>query len=392
MIKVSVKLDKRHRLKNGKYPLKFRVSRNNKAFYILTGIELREEEWDSKNERVKLLPDRRLIDKKIARLSMRVDNVISELQQTGKLRYTSDKKLISLLSSDSTDEAKQRLFSVQLQSFIATKDNTRTKDLYLATEKKMQACCDYENLYLEDIDIEWLDDFVSNLKNTGCTSPNSRAIHLRNIRSILNYSKKHDLLKEYVFDSYKIEQKETVKRSLSVEDLRKLHNAELGKTQQMYRDIFFLIFYLIGINLVDLSRIVAVKNGRIEYTRAKTGTFYDIKVEPEAEDIIQRYRGDKHLLSIFDRYKDYNGFKRHLTQNLHSICDEIGMPRVSSYWARHTWATIAYNIGIQMDVISDCLGHKSMQNKITQIYVNKDVKRIDKANRQVIDYVLYNRM
>ena len=67
-----------------------------------------------------------------------------------------------------------------------------------------------------------------------------------------------------------------------------------------YRDLFFLMFFLMGINLVDLSRLTNIENGRVSYKRAKTGTLYDIKVEPDAQDIIERNRGSEHLISLFD--------------------------------------------------------------------------------------------
>ena len=66
------------------------------------------------------------------------------------------------------------------------------------------------------------------------------------------------------------------------------------------------------------------------------------------------------------------------------------MPAITVYWARHTFATIAYKLGISIDTIADCLGHKSA-HPVTEIYVRKDMDKIDKANRKVIDYVLYNK-
>ena len=56
------------------------------------------------------------------------------------------------------------------------------------------------------------------------------------------------------------------------------------------------------------------------------------------------------------------------------------------YWARHSWATIAFSIGISKDVISLALGH-SNGSQVTSIYINPDLKQIDNANRRVIDYV-----
>lgn len=71
------------------------------------------------------------------------------------------------------------------------------------------------------------------------------------------------------------------------------------------------------------------------------------------------------------------------------MCQELHLPKISVYWARHSFATIAYEIGIPIDIIADCLGHKTV-HKITNIYIRKDLSKIDEANRKVINYVLYN--
>lgn len=66
----------------------------------------------------------------------------------------------------------------------------------------------------------------------------------------------------------------------------------------MYRDCFMLCFYLIGINISDLLFLpkTALKNGRISYKRNKTGKLYDIKVEPEAMEIISRHKSRKRTI------------------------------------------------------------------------------------------------
>ena len=67
MIKVSIKLDKRRKLKNGKYPLKYKIARKDSAVYIPTGYELKAEEWDESNEKVKNHTDRRIINIKLGK-------------------------------------------------------------------------------------------------------------------------------------------------------------------------------------------------------------------------------------------------------------------------------------------------------------------------------------
>lgn len=390
MIKVSIKLDKRRRLNNGKYPLKFKVARKDKAIYISTGYELKDEDWDSKNEKVKNLPDKRLINIKLGKRLADISDKIIELQSEGKLRYFSNKKLTLYLSNEEDkEEYNSRLFKTQMSSFIDKIDNEGTKRIYLGTENKLKDFCDYDTLRLEDIDIEWLDNFVEYLKKSG-NARNTIAARLRGIRAVLNFSRKKGLIKEYVFNMYSIKTEETKKRSLTVEELRILHDAKLSKIRSRDRDIFFLFFYLMGINITDLSRIEKIENGRISYRRAKTGTLYNIKVEPEAMEIIERYRGKKHILNIFDTDIGIRSIDQAINNVLKRTCISLGLPVITTYWARHSFATIAYEIGISMDVIADCLGHKS-NHHVTQIYVRKDQQKIDEANRKVIDYVLYNK-
>ena len=63
---------------------------------------------------------------------------------------------------------------------------------------------------------------------------------------------------------------------------------------------------------------------------------------------------------------------------------------LTTYYARHTWASIAFNLGIQKDVVSLALGH-SFGVRVTDTYINADLSRVDEANRRVIDYVLYEK-
>lgn len=389
MIKVSIKLDKRRKLNNGKFPLKFKIARKDKAIYIATGYELKEEDWDAENEKIKNLPDKRLLNIKLGKRLSNINDKVIELQAEGKLRYFSNKKLALFLSNEEDKkEYENHLFKTQMADFLSKKDSTGTIKLYTSTENRIKDFCDYDTLRVEDIDIEWLDSFCDFLKKDN--TKNTIAVRLRNIRAIINFARKKGIIKEYVFNMYSIKMEETSKRSLTVEELRKLHDIELTPIRAKHRDMFFLIFFLMGINVKDLSELHQIENGRITYRRAKTGTLYNIKVEPEALEIIERYRGKEHLINIFDRDASYFSFNQSTNRVLSRICNEIGIPQVTTYWARHTFATIAYELGISMDIIADCLGHKS-NHRITSIYVRKDQQRIDKANRKVIDFVLYGK-
>lgn len=390
MIKVSIKLDKRRKLNNGKFPLKYKIARKGCALYISTGLALDEKEWDAKNEKVKLLTARNAINLKLGKRMVEINSAIQELQEKGKLRFLSNKKLLSLLTKEENDaEVKEHLFKTQLENLVRTKNNNGTLRIYESAVKTIAEFCDYESLMLEDIDVDWIDSFVLHLKNKG-NKENTVATRLRCIRTVISYARKRGKTKEDAFLNYSIKTEETVKRSLNVEQLRILHDANLSKIRSRHRDVFFLIFFLMGINLIDLSQLKEISDGRIFYKRAKTGTAYSIKVEPEAQAIIDKYRGKEHLLSIFDNVKSYLYYERSLNHSLKLICAELGLPSITVYWARHSFATVAYELGISMDIIADCLGHKTA-HRITEIYVKKDTNKIDEANRKVIDYILYGK-
>ncbi len=87
---------------------------------------------------------------------------------------------------------------------------------------------------------------------------------------------------------------------MSVEQLTLLRDFQCGEYQKEYRDMFMLMIYLIGINGIDLFNVKALVGDRIEYKREKTGKLYSVKVDPEAMEIINRYRGKEYLLSAME--------------------------------------------------------------------------------------------
>lgn len=262
---------------------------------------------------------------------------------------------------------------------------------------------DVDKFTFEDITLKWLRDFDEWLDDNGA-SQNTRAIHFKNIRTALNRAIDDELTNNYPFRRFKIKQEETRKRSLTVEELRKLKDYEVQPYQEMYRDIFMLSFYLIGINPVDLFNLERVTSrGRIEYKRAKTHKQYSVKVEPEALEIINKYKGDKKLLLIADRWSNHKDFAKNTNIALKQIGELKRVGRggkkvikaewsdLTLYWARHTWATIAYSLDISYDTIAQALGHKNTGPSVTATYINFDEKKVDEANRKVLDWVLYGK-
>ena len=258
-----------------------------------------------------------------------------------------------------------------------------------------------EQLAFEDITKEWITSFDTYLERQS-PSRNARNIHLRNIRAVFNEAIDDEITTFYPFRRLKIRPVATRKRNLKVDDFRTFINFPCEKHAQQYLDMFKLMFMLIGINTIDLCNLKEIDSeGRINYYRAKTNRLYSIKVEPEALEIINKYRGEKWLLNILDRYNNYIDFNKRLNRALKKIgpVKRSGLggkkeyaplfPDISTYWARHTWATIAASLDIPRDTIAHALGHGN--NTITDIYIDFDERKIDEANRKVLDWVLYGK-
>lgn len=292
-------------------------------------------------------------------------------------------------------------FVSHFQRFIDGKTNKGTKSVYKHTLDKMRAFdSDVDKKSFEEIDLKWLTDFENFCALTA--SKNARNIHLRNIRAVFNNAIDYEITTAYPFRRFKIRPEATRKRSLSVEELRRLFDYPVEPYAEIYRDCFKLIFMLCGINTVDLHGLKAItKDGRIEYKRAKTHRLYSIKVEPEAMEIVQKYQGTTGLLCIADRWSDSRNFRHQLNKALQRIGEverkgrggkkiiTSAFPEISSYWARHTWATIAASLDIPKDTIAAALGHGG--NTVTDIYIDFDQRKVDEANRRVLDWVLYGK-
>ena len=383
MTSIRISLDKRQRKKDGSFPLVLVVSHLNRTARIALGISLPVEMWDARRCRIVVHPQR-------GQLQTIIDNRLnaSRLALLGIGR----KDLMRMNATQLRDRLRQAIdpddkpvtFGAWFERFARSHDNPRTRAIYLDT-LHMIGLFDPTAIDapFEHITKSWLDTFFSYLASRS-PSVNARNIHLRNIRAVLNDAIDNELTDHYPFRRYRIKPAPTIKRSIPIEDFRKLFTMSVEPFQQKYLDAFRLSFFLIGMNMADLLQLTPenVQDGRLRYIRHKTHRLYDIAIPAEARAIMERYKGNRFLLSFCDGCADYRHFANRANINLHEIRKGLTM-----YWARHTWATIAASLDIPDDTISLALGH-SARNATTDIYIRRDLAKVDAANRRVIDYVL----
>ncbi|MCH5225080.1 MAG: site-specific integrase [Muribaculaceae bacterium] len=409
MVKIRFYLDCRGVEKGSVAPLKLCIYKDNVRALIPLNINIHPKDWSAKRQR----PADEELYNLLSERKLRVESFVLKQETDGAFKGMKSCEVKNLIVEEFFSDKKIELpeippnnFKMRYEEFSKTRPAEGTRNLYDRTwiqiEKyALEEKIDLPHLTFEDITVKWLRDFDTFLSKTS-PARNARNIHFRNIRAVFNDALDDEVISCYPFRKFKLKNEETVKRNLSVENLRLIFNCKVEKYAELYQDMFKLTFFLIGINPVDLAHLNGItSDGRIEYQRAKTHRKYSLKVEPEAKAIIEKWRGEKYLLSILDRWKDYKNFSRQMNIALQCMgMKRTGLggkkddknklfPDLTIYWARHTWATIARKIGISKDDIKLSLGHGS--KTVTDIYIDEDLEKIDEANRRVMDWVLYGK-
>ncbi len=411
MAKAKFFLDTRRTKPGSPSVLKVAIGHRDKTAYISLEARLLPEQWDAANSLVVNHPEQHVLNIYIGGIKQRVERTLFILADNGSLQGMSanDIKLeIERSLNPSKVEAKEhkqrnkRLFAVRFKRFAETK-KTSTCGVYMQTYRRMVAFIGeaaLQRLTFEDITKEWIAKFEAFLAKTA-PSKNARNIHLRNIRTVFNEAIDDEITTAYPFRRYDVRPVATRKRNLKVEDFRTLIEYPCEEYAVKYVDMFKLMFMLIGINAIDLYNLKKIEDGRVCFNRSKTNRLYSIKVEPEALEIINHYRGKGYLLDIHDRYKNHQDFLKKMNDALKKIgpMKRVGrggkkvreplFPEISTYWARHSWATIAASLDIPRDTIAHALGHGN--NTVTDIYIDFDQSKVDEANRRVLDWVLYGK-
>ncbi len=261
----------------------------------------------------------------------------------------------------------------------------------------------YTQLPINRITTQMLENMQIKMLET--MSQTSANILLRNIRTLFNACADEidddTLIRRYPFRRFKFRPDDKPKEKVvGVETIRKIifFPPHRFPRVNMARDVFTLSFVLLGMNGRDLYCCREFDGERIGYVREKTKrkgekAFIAPLVPQEIMPVFEAYR-DPSGERVFDFYKRYStgeNFIRAVNKGLAELCKEAGIKEnVTTYTARHSFATIARNdCGVSKDDISMCLTHSSGLD-ITDRYIEKDWKIIDRVQHKVLTLV-FNR-
>lgn len=403
-------LDLRSKAKDGKGSVIVQLRHNYSSATFPTGIRLFPYEWNSKRQQVINCPSAELYNAKLQNEKGRIDRAVALLSmEESSFDIMTASELKKKIPSEQAKLSRGHLLVDLFTEYLEDGDlKEGTKEIYRITQNKVVAFSG-SKFRIEDVSLKWLRAFDKYLSQT--QSVNGKSIYLRALRAVCNYALHNDIEFSYPFRNFQIKSEPTRKRSVSIEEFRALRIHPVEPYIERYRDYFFLMFYLIGINVKDLllAKKSQIVDGRLEYIREKTGKKYSIKIEPEAQILLDKYQGKgEYLLEAMDHCVHYKSFAREINEALQKIGNRVVteipsmnlfaepavsveveplVPNITTYFSRHCWATFAYEKGISMDIISQALGH-SFGNKTTLIYVKPNPSKVDEANRIVLDYLL----
>ena len=380
--------------------LYYQVIHNRIARQVNSGYKLYPSEWDADSSKV-ILPsciDKErecyLISVNIALTDnlSRFNKVIERLERADK-PYTAN-KVVELYTSP-TDCGGYITFARKLIEELKQIGKIRTAETYttaLNSFIRFHGECD---LMFEEFDFNLMVKYETYLKEEDIC-PNSSSFYMRNLRAIYNravekkLSEQHNPFK-YVYTGVD----KTVKRAVPLKVIRQIRDMSLipMSTMDYARDMFMFSFYTRGMSFVDMAYLKKkdLQNGVLSYRRQKTGQQLFIKWEKPMQEIVDKYFtiGKPYLLPIIkdteiNIRRQYKNAAHLVNSKLKKLGEQLGLGvPLTTYVARHAWASIARSKNIPLSTISEAMGHDS--ENTTRIYLaSLDTSIVDKANSIIL--------
>ena len=284
--------------------------------------------------------------------------------------------------------------------------NFGTAHVYRSSLNAIITYCGGEDFTFNEITPEWLKGFEIHLRKRKC-SWNTVSTYMRILRAVYNRAVDNNEAKyiprlfRYVYTGTRAEHQ----RALETGDVEKIFAglillSGVNPAMQRARHFFILMFLMRGMPFVDLAylRKSDLHGNVITYRRRKTGRPLSVTLTNEAMRIVRMYMNqDVHSPYLFsflrspegtmEAYREYQLALRSFNRQLLILGEFLGIPnRLSSYTARHTWATTAYYCEVHPGIISQAMGHSSIT--VTETYLKPfQNKKIDEANGLIIDFI-----
>lgn len=255
------------------------------------------------------------------------------------------------------------------------------------------------DMKLNEISVKFLKDFEAEHRSRNNTT-NTISAYIRGVSAVYNAAIAEDEFKtdKNPFKHYKIPRTRRVKKKAlpkkNISDFKDIQY-EFGSTLWHTKNYMRVMFLARGMNFIDLAKLKVSKihSGYIFYGRSKTDDPMCVKITAELQDILDYYMEGKEPDDFVfpigndgspEMFKKYRSDRRLVNKQLKIIAKDAGFEgKLTTYYLRHSWATIAKHLGVSTSMISDALGHQSVAT--TEVYLKSFVdEALDEANILVV--------
>lgn len=378
----------------------YQVIHNRLTRQIYTGYKLFPYEWNAMESKI-VIPAacdasrnrylsslREMLTANITRLS----GIATRLEKAG-IPYNTDKvvELYNVVDNDGCFIS----FAAGLISRLTQIGKSHTAAKYTTAINSFKRFRGEDDVPIDNMDSSLMLEYEQWLKETGICK-NTISFYMRNLRAIYNRAVEKDItVQRSPFKHVYTGIDKTVKRALSAKTIKEIKNLDLSLSPQLdfARDLFMFSFYTRGMSFIDMAFLKKkdLHGGILSYRRKKTNQQLFIKWEKPMQEIIDKYDtgGSLYLLPIIkengtDSRKQYKNGAHLVNDKLKKIGEQLGLETpLTSYVARHSWASIAKSKNIPVSTISEAMGHDS--ENTTRIYLaSLDTSSVDKANSIVL--------
>ena len=394
---VKLMLNKSRILNNGSYPLVFQVIHNRRKKLLYTGYRMKEEVFDESEGKIMnglgstfTATEVVKMNRELRKMRNRIDTRIRQLERAGEEFTVED-----ILTQNAFGTGKSQFYLLRyINAQIERKQELKKVGMaaaYKSTRSSLAKFIGRPDVRMSEVDLAFVRRYEDFLYSNGA-SGNTVSYYLRNLRSLYNQAVTdgYHPRGEYPFAKAQTRPAKTVKRALSRTDMQNLADLNLENEPELEftRDLYLFSFYAQGMAFVDivLLKKTDICNGVLTYSRHKSKQLIRIVVTPQMQGVIDKYNTENEYLfpiisgeyaSGYQKYRLALGrINRHLKKI--AVVADIKVP-LTTYTARHTWATLARDYGAPISVISAGLGHTS--EEMTRVYLKDfDVSMLNQVN------------
>ena len=395
---VNVVCYKSKTLSNEEHPLMIRLCQGKKLKYISLNMSIHPKYWDfAKSKPKRSYPNKEQLETFLNNEVKKYTDKIFELKSINKeFTLTS---LVEKINSPQQLRTVDELFKKHI-AYLQKAKRTGYAVSFQYVYKSLVEFNGHLNIYFSDIDLSWLKKYEAHQRELGL-SDNTLGIRFRTLRALYNLAIEEEIVKPeyYPFRKFKVSRlhEETAKRAITKEDIKNIINYDCKGDQylQLAIDLFSFSYLMGGINFVDIAYLTKdnIVDNRLIYKRRKTGKLIKFPIHTEVMVYVNNYQSEEPylfpILSSFhvteqQRINRVHKIIAKVNHRLKTVGRELNLPiSLTTYVARHSYATVLKRSGVSTSIISESLGHSS--EKVTQIYLDSfENSQIDEAMKNLL--------